>query len=184
MRAEPLFIGKFESAFNYKIEFESTIPQILKLPTLTGNKAEGVVIKPVKSIYIETKKGNIRPIVKKKILEFAEDSRFHQANKWDYQKSELDIEALITQEILKLVTLNRLNNVISKIGRISSDKKHINQQATLLTELLIWDVLDSFNETEYETSFNNLSNQSQQLIMGKLEKAAYELVEDYCDSIN
>ncbi|BAZ17962.1 hypothetical protein NIES4071_98430 [Calothrix sp. NIES-4071] len=86
MRAEALFIGKFEQAFNYKIEFESTIPQIFKLPALPANKAEGVVIKPIKSIYIETKTGRIRPIVKNKISEFAEDSRFHQAQKWDYQQ--------------------------------------------------------------------------------------------------
>jgi Rnl2 family RNA ligase len=179
MLAEPLFIGKFEQAFNYKIEFESTIPQTLKLPALPTNKAEGVVIKPVKSIYIDTKKGRIRPIVKKKISEFAEDNRFHQAQKWDSQQINVDVELLVTQEIFRFLTLNRLRNVVSKLGRITVDKNNKDKQLSLLVELLIWDILDSFNDTEYETHFNNLSNESQQVIMKKLEDAACKLVEEY-----
>ncbi|BAZ17963.1 hypothetical protein NIES4071_98440 [Calothrix sp. NIES-4071] len=69
-----------------------------------------------------------------------------------------------------------MNNVISKVGRISSDKNQRNQQVSLLTELLIWDVLESFNDSESEAKFNKLSNQSQQIIMDKLEGAAYQLV--------
>ncbi len=184
MRAEPLFIGKFEQVFNYKIEFESTIPQILKLPALhEANKAEGVVIKPVKSIYIETKKGRVRPIIKNKIPEFAEDNRFHQAQKWDYQQ-QLDVELLISQQILKFLTLNRFKNIISKVGRIYANDNQRERQVKLLVELLIWDVLDSFNETEAEKSFNNLSIESQQLIMNKLEEAGFKLVEEYYDLLN
>lgn len=184
MRAEPLLIGKFEQVFNYKIEFESTIPQILKLPALDkANKAEGVVIKPVKSIYIETKKGRVRPIIKNKIPEFAEDNRFHQAQKWDYQQ-QLNVELLISQQVLGFVTLNRLKNVISKVGRISEKNNQRERQIKLLVELLIWDVLDSFNETESENIFNNLSSESQELIMNNLEEAALKLVEEYYDLFN
>ncbi len=65
MAAKPLFIGKYEEAAAYNIKFESRIPAILNLPPLQQpSKAEGVVIKPVKSIYIETRKGRIRPISK------------------------------------------------------------------------------------------------------------------------
>lgn len=61
---------------------------ILNLPPLQKvNKAEGIVIKPIKSIYIETRKGKIRPIIKNKIPEFAEDSRYHQAQKWTYRNT-------------------------------------------------------------------------------------------------
>lgn len=184
MRAEPLFIGKFEQAFNYKIEFESTIPQILKLPALDkANKAEGVVIKLVKSIYVETKKGRVRPIIKNKISEFAENNRFHQAQKWDYQQH-LDVESLISQQVLGFLTLNRLKNVISKVGRFSGNDNKIIEQLKLIGELLIWDVLDSFNETESEKNFNNLSSKSQELIMNNLEEAALNLVEEYYDLFN
>ncbi|MFH7028172.1 MAG: RNA ligase family protein [Heteroscytonema crispum UTEX LB 1556] len=55
MCAEPLFIGKYEDALVYNIEFESTIPAVLGLPKLQfDNKAEGIVIKPLKSIYIDS----------------------------------------------------------------------------------------------------------------------------------
>lgn len=82
MGAEPLFIGKYEEALAYNLGFDSTIPALLGLPPLPfGNPAEGIVIKPVKSIYVETPKGRFRPILKIKIPEFAEDSRFHQATK-------------------------------------------------------------------------------------------------------
>jgi Rnl2 family RNA ligase len=174
MCAEPLLIGKFDQAFNYQIEFESTIPQILQLPKLLNNQAEGVVIKPVKSIYVETKNGKIRPIVKHKIPTFAEDNRYHQAQKWSDQQP-LDSEnpeSIVTQEILALVTQNRLNNIISKIGRNSQSQQQ-------LVKLLVWDVIESFNDTEYEASFNNLSNESQQIILNKLEEVAQQLVEDY-----
>ncbi len=183
MRAEPLLIGKFDQAFNYKIEFESTIPKILKLPVLDkANKAEGVVIKPIKSIYVETKKGRVRPIIKKKISEFAENERFHQAQKWDYQQ-QLDVKSLIIQQLLGFVTLNRLKNVISKVGRLSGHDNQKERQVKLLVELLIWDVLDSFNETEAENTFNNLFS-DQQLIMNKLEEAGLKLVEEYYDLFN
>ncbi|MGB3760312.1 MAG: hypothetical protein WBA07_28695 [Rivularia sp. (in: cyanobacteria)] len=57
MAAKPLFIGKYEEAAAYNIKFESRIPAILNLPPLQQPK-------PVKSIYIETRKGRIRPISK------------------------------------------------------------------------------------------------------------------------
>jgi len=52
MAAKPLFIGKYEDATAYNIEFESTIPAILNLPQLQeNNKAEGIIIKPDKTFY-------------------------------------------------------------------------------------------------------------------------------------
>ncbi|WP_315791410.1 RNA ligase family protein [Fischerella sp. JS2] len=91
MSAESLFIGKYEDAMAYSIEFESKIPETLGLPKLTfANKAEGIVIKPLKTIYLLTSKGNIRPVIKKKIPVFSEDSRFHQAKKWNFQQLPLD----------------------------------------------------------------------------------------------
>ncbi|MEM7715009.1 MAG: RNA ligase family protein, partial [Cyanobacteria bacterium P01_A01_bin.68] len=143
MAAKPLFIGKYEQAASYNIEFASTIPAILNLPQLQqGNIAEGVVIKPVKSFYIETRKGRIRPIIKHKIPEFAEDSRYHQAQKWIYQNTvvenkELSFEDELLQEMLALVTVTRLNNVISKFGRVANHELEKQQQ---LIDLLKKDV--------------------------------------------
>ncbi|OUL36918.1 RNA ligase [Nostoc sp. T09] len=173
--AEPLFIGKYEKALAYNIEFESTIPAALGLPKLPFvNKAEGVVIKPLHSIYIETGKQRIRPILKKKIPEFAEDSRFHQAQKWTVQQQpiitqQMSIEEELTQEMLALVTPTRLNNVISKLGRVSVNK---------LVELLVKDVLESFQE-EYESIFNALEDADRQNMIERLNQASQQLVDDY-----
>lgn len=180
MAAKPLFIGKYEQATAYNPEFESTIPAILNLPQLQQvNKAEGVVIKPVKSFYIETRKGKIRPIIKKKIPEFAEDSRYHQAQKWNYQKQELSFEDELSQEMLVLVTSTRLNNVISKLGRVADGDIEKQQQ---LVDLLEKDVLESFYE-EYESIFQALSVEIQNNMMFKLHRASQKLVNDYLMSL-
>jgi Rnl2 family RNA ligase len=181
MSAQPLFIGKYEEALAYNIEFESTIPATLGLPKLPlVNKAEGVVIKPIKAIYINTRQGRIRPIIKRKIPEFAEDSRFHQAQKWNYQPQSTptvntSLEAELTQEMLLLVTPTRLNNVISKIGRVAS----FDQKQQQLVELLLLDVLDSFQE-EYESIFTALLLETQQMMMERLHQEVQSLVNAYC----
>ncbi|BAY81993.1 hypothetical protein NIES267_14710 [Calothrix parasitica NIES-267] len=185
MAAKPLFIGKYEEAAAYNIEFESTIPEILNLPQLEQtNKAEGIVIKPDKSFYIETRKGRIRPIIKHKITEFAEEKRYHQAQKWNYQntlvknqssKQILSLEEELCQEMLNLVTLTRLNNVISKFGRVTNQDTDKIQQ---LVDLLGQDVIESFND-EYESIFNALSVENQNDIMLELNKASQTLVNDY-----
>ena len=46
----------------YPIGFDSTIPELLGLPPLADNKAEGIAIKPMQSIEVETKKGRLRPV--------------------------------------------------------------------------------------------------------------------------
>ncbi|MEL7244668.1 MAG: RNA ligase family protein [Cyanobacteria bacterium J06573_2] len=185
MAAKPLFIGKYEEAASYNIEFESTIPTILGLPQLKQtNKAEGVLIKPDKSIHVETRKGIIRPIIKKKIPDFAEDKRYHQAQKWNYrhtftknqnQKPVLSLEDELCQEMLDLVTVTRLDNVISKFGRVTNqDRKKIHQ----LIELLKEDVLESFQE-EYEEIFKSLSIENQNNIVAKVYNASKKLVNSY-----
>lgn len=181
MGAEPLFIGKYEDALEYNLGFDSTLPSLLGLPPLPFiNPAEGIVIKPVNSIYLETSKGRIRPILKKKIPEFAEDSRFHQATKWTYQKAsvltqDLSLEEELSQEMLALVTGMRLSNVISKVGRVSDSDRERKQQ---LVQLLVRDVLETFNE-EWESLFSALSSESQQTLMEKLNQESQILVDGY-----
>jgi Rnl2 family RNA ligase len=184
MGAEPLFMGKYEEALAYSPEFDSTISTLLDLPKLPfRNPAEGIVIKPVKLIYVETPKGKVRPILKIKIPEFAEDRRFHQAAKWTSQKltplqaptQGLSIEEELSQEMLALVTETRLSNVISKIGRVSISDWDKKQE---VVQLLIQDVLETFNE-EWESIFSTLSAESQQILMEQLHQESQKLVEVY-----
>jgi len=87
----------------------------------------------------------------------------------------LSFEEELCQEMLDLVTLTRLNNVISKFGRVTNqDIEKIHQ----LIDLLKKDVLESFNE-EYESLFNSLSVENQNDIIVKLNKASQTLVNDY-----
>lgn len=184
MGVQPLFMGRYEDALAYSPELDSTIPALLGLPKLPfKNRAEGVVIKPSKSIYVETYKGKVRPILKIKIPEFSEDSRFHQATKWISQKFKsipsptqgLSIEEELSQEMLALVTGTRLTNVISKIGRVSGSDGGRKQQ---LVQLLIQDVLETFNE-EWESIFSALSGESQKILMEQLHHESQKLVEVY-----
>ena len=184
MGAKPLFRGRYEEALAYSPEFDSTIPALFGLPKLPfRNPAEGIVIKPIRSIYVETSKGKVRPILKIKIPEFSEDSRFHQATKWTSQNftslptptQELSIEEELSQEMLALVTETRLSNVISKIGRVSGSDGESKQQ---LVQLLMQDVLETFNE-EWESIFSALSGESQQILMEQLHQESQKLLEVY-----
>ncbi len=116
--AHPLLIGSFQEALSYPLGFSSTIPKLLGLPQLpTENKAEGVVIKPLKTILLPSGKGMSRPLLKRKIAEFAEDKRYQQAEKWVTPPKLIGQSALdlLTWEAFNLVTANRLQSAISKL---------------------------------------------------------------------
>ncbi|MEP0855224.1 RNA ligase family protein [Trichocoleus sp. DQ-U1] len=181
LAAKPLFIGKYEQAIAQNIEFESTIPGLLGLPKLPfSNQAEGIVIKPVKSIYIDTPKGRIRPVLKRKIPKFAEESRFHQAEKWSSQKLAtsppyLSDEKWLHEAMLALVTENRLMNTLSKLGRVSGkDPKAIDK----VFQLFVNDVIETFDES-YESIFKSLPEKSQQTLIEQLEQESKKLINNY-----
>lgn len=114
--AKPLFVGTYEQAMEQPIRFDSTLPRLLGLPSLPAgsNLAEGVVIKP----YQEVAGLAIRPIVKRKIPEFAEDRRYHEAEKWQEPSSVANGGALdmLKWEAYCHLTENRLNAARSKVG--------------------------------------------------------------------
>lgn len=106
---EPLAIfDNYEKASQYKLGFNSTIPKKLGLYELKVNKAEGVVIR---SLGDE----NNRYIVKNKIPEFAESEYYDNTINTNDKK-------LIG---LKMITDNRLNNAISKIGLLDEYRYQI-----------------------------------------------------------
>lgn len=152
-------MGKYHAACDRPIEFESHIPAWLGLPPLSNNLAEGVVIKPMKSIYVETKKGKIRPIIKKKIPAFTEYKRFHQVQQWSHERSliEPDYLNLLKWEVFNLITENRLNNVISKIGR---DDRN---QSRKIFRLLIEDIFEELGENQEELLTSVTADEIQQL---------------------
>ncbi len=123
--AKPLFRGGYEEALAFPLGFETTLPALFGLPSLgPSNKAEGVVLKPARGIVVPRRPGVIRPVVKRKIAEFAEDERFHGAKKWQARPAPaaaaLVIEGL-KQAVSALVNENRLHAAVSKVGPVRPD---------------------------------------------------------------
>ncbi len=118
----PLRIGTYEQATDYPIRFDSTIPATLGLPPLPAgsNLAEGVVVRPVREIAVAGAGGVIRPLLKIKIVEFAEDKRFHEAERWqepsNVRQSAGEPLDRLKWEAYCRVTENRLDAALSKVG--------------------------------------------------------------------
>lgn len=120
----PLFRGSYEDAFAFPLGFETTLPALLGLPSLgPSNKAEGVVLKPAQNLVVPRRAGVLRPIVKRKIAEFAEDARFHQAEKWTRTEAPSGALDVLRYEVSQLVNENRLHAAISKVGPTRPEDK-------------------------------------------------------------
>ena len=111
MFTEPIQIfDSYEKASGFELGFDSTIPKKLGLNEMKKgtNKAEGIVIRSIGNI-------DLRYIVKKKIPEFSE---------YEYSNNILNFQ---DKKILGLgmITLNRFNNAISKIGLLEDYRYEI-----------------------------------------------------------
>ena len=126
--AEPLVTGTLQAMVNYPLGFESKLPAKFGLPPLDKpNIAEGIVIKPLKNVVLESKNGPRRVIFKRKVEGFAEvkprgrgrgyKKQAATAGTWKPDNSQ-DFE-LLRYEMLALITIQRVVNVISKLGRPS-----------------------------------------------------------------
>jgi Rnl2 family RNA ligase len=122
--AEPLKICSFKEALEYNYDFESTIPKKLGMKSINDNKAEGIVIKPLTTLYTETIKGKERVILKLKPARFKEDKRYNESKKWDESnKFELTNLQILEYELDSLLTEQRVENTISKIGEIKTKEE-------------------------------------------------------------
>lgn len=181
--AKELFIGNFEDAINYKIKFQSTIPNLFNLPEIKDNIAEGIIIKPLKNIIIDTKKGKNRAIIKRKIDEFNE-SDYNKAEKWiesinNHEKNN-NINILL-YEINALVTYNRLNNAISKIG--IPTKTNINKISKILLEEIKNDVKINIEDYHKELWEKLSSNQKKDIDQEILKLCKQEIINYYKNHI-
>lgn len=119
LAAEPLAVCSYRDALAFPERFSSTLPGRLGLPPLFGeNLAEGVVLRPQRAIHLDTPKGRVRPLIKKKIAEFAEDERYAGARPWvQPPRRGVPTLDLIEQEAAALLTPARVEAAISKVGR-------------------------------------------------------------------
>eukprot|EP00919_Chromeraceae_sp_WS-2016_P062314 GHVR01147570.1.p1 GENE.GHVR01147570.1~~GHVR01147570.1.p1 ORF type:complete len:389 (+),score=101.24 GHVR01147570.1:97-1263(+) len=133
MCVKPLCRGPLDKCMSCDIYFDSTIPSRLGLPPLEkgSNTAEGVVVKLAKELKVSGDKN--RCIMKRKTQHFCEAQytddgmkRLHQEALNRRQKGLKLDEKLIQNESLAMVTLQRLQNVISKIGQVEyPSKQHL-----------------------------------------------------------
>lgn len=149
--------GSWQEALAYPVEFPTEIPAQFGLPVLPDNLAEGVVLKPATDFRVTGPKGEIRPVLKRKLPRFAEDARFHGAGKWEAQASPVARSAVDTAfmvaEVAPLLTRTRLESAISKVGRLSARTRN-----RVLTEM-VEDVLDSLS-----LRFSDLSEEETQSV--------------------
>ncbi|MCS3794721.1 RNA ligase family protein [Niastella sp. OAS944] len=115
--ANVLFSGKFNEALDFDTRIDSRIPDQLKLPALSPNLIEGIVIKPLYHAGLTDLE--VRPIVKLKNPEFDEENKFHEAEKWSFipnVTSKSDELSFLVDEMANYITKNRLDSALSKIG--------------------------------------------------------------------
>lgn len=121
-----LFQGSLAKASGYPIPTTTQVPNLLGLPPLDDNPAEGVVIKPLSNLVLSTPDGPIRPMWKRKIPTFAEDQRYYQSEKerptWRDNLSQSPQEQL-EWEIDSRVNPPRLQSAVSKIGDPRRDRE-------------------------------------------------------------
>lgn len=171
--AQPLLVGSLTEALEYNERFPTTIPRLLGLPELPNNVAEGIVIKPMQELLVKTNKGLVRPLLKKKIAEFAEDERFHQAEKWTSPAKQEDSYVLswLEYEMRQYLNINRLQSAISKMGDLHTHQTEIKQ---LLTE----DVWEKLSE-QHQEKIHNLSTEDKSLLGMLLNELSDDLINNY-----
>jgi Rnl2 family RNA ligase len=174
--AKTLFKGKLSACLAYSNSFKTTIPTYFGLPELDGNICEGIVIRPVKPLFLRT---GSRVLIKSKNEKWAENNKFIDKeilSKLLHEGEKLSEEAsFLCEEVYKLITQNRLINLISKIGDINS-KKDIGKLLGLFNK----DVLIDFMKN-YQNKYNTLEKHESKAVNKFLNKHAGQLINDYLD---
>lgn len=168
--AKTLFRGAFEEALKYPNEFLTTIPFWLDLPEMDDpiapNICEGVVIKPISTKYLPN---GSRIILKNKNEKWSEKKQntSQNASKTEIQLSENG--KVLFDELLSLITENRLKNVISKIGKIE------NKDFGKMMGLLSLDAYEDFCKS-FLIPFEELEKEEQKKIKKQMNNEASKLV--------
>lgn len=168
--AKILFQGTLDEALKFPNAFDSKIPAWLGLPELENNSCEGTIIKTLKTKYF----GNgSRVILKNKNEKWIEKSRVIRKQDKTVKKTVNFSEKAqdIWDEIQKYVTVNRLNNVISKTGEF--EPKMMGKVIGLLAQ----DILEDF-EKDFPEVFTTIEKEEQKRINKKMNSLVIDLVKE------
>jgi len=168
--AKILFQGTLEDALKYPNAFNSEIPGWLGLPEIEDNMCEGTIVKTLKTRYF----GNgARIILKNKNEKWVEKSKVERKERKTIQKqinfSEKAQE--IWNEIQKYATVNRLNNVMSKIGEF--EPKMMGQVIGLFSQDILTDL-----EKDFPDIFTAIEKDEQKRINKKLNSLAIDVIKE------
>lgn len=174
--AKTLFQGYLQQALAFGNTFKTNIPTLFGLPEIEGNLCEGTVIRPVMPLFL---KSGSRVLLKSKNEAWLENNNHIDKavlrelfNIGEAQQlSEPAIE--LCEEIYKLITKNRLANVLSKIGEVNPNK-----ELGKVTGLLNKDILEEFFKT-HQTAYEALDKKESKAINKFLNQHSIELVNDY-----
>jgi Rnl2 family RNA ligase len=165
--AKPLFQGSMRDALAFPHRFQSTLPARLGLPPLADNWAEGIVCKPVPGQVV-----GVRPVVKRKIAEFAEDERFHQATARAVPVPGLDPVEWLVLEAAAHCTENRLQSALSKAGPL---KPGDGARAREVFGLMVADVLEAL-QTDHPAPMQSLGPASRKVLRKAVEQGVRALL--------
>ena len=175
--AKTLFKGSLSNCLAYPNAFKTTIPGEYNLPELNGNTCEGVVIRPILPCFF---RNGSRVIIKNKNEKWAENNNHIDkallSKLLQNDGEELSEEAsFLCEEIYKLITQNRLDNLISKIGEVNP-KKELGKVLGLYNKDVLTDFLKNYQER-----YNALEKQESKAVNKFLNKYAGQLINDYFD---
>ncbi|WP_294288063.1 RNA ligase, Rnl2 family [uncultured Chryseobacterium sp.] len=168
--AKTLFQGTLEEALDFPNAFDSRIPAWLGFPEMEDNMCEGTIIKTLKTCYF----GNgSRVILKNKNEKWIEKSKVVRKQEKKVQKQIRFGEAAqnIWEELEQYATVNRLNNVISKIGEFGP------KMAGKVTGLFAQDILEDFGK-DFPEAFDSIEKEEQKRINKKLNAIVIDKVKE------
>lgn len=167
--AKILFQGTLDEALKFPNVFDSKIPAWLGLPEIENNMCEGTIVKTLKTKYF----GNgSRVILKNKNEKWVEKSKMVRKDKPTQKEVHFSETAQeIWEEIQKYATVNRLNNVVSKIGEF--EPKMIGKVIGLFSQ----DILEDF-EKDFPKVFTTIEKDEHKRINKKLNSLVIDFIKE------
>ncbi len=168
--AKSHFEGSLKEALDYPNAFNSNIPKWLGLPDLEENVCEGTIIKPKTVKFF----GNgSRVILKNKNDKWSEVEKRDKPRIQHKETSLSEPGQLFYNTLMRYVTANRLNNVLSKEGGFSP--KIMGKVIGLMAQDTLADFLK-----DNGSILDNLEKSEQKIITKRLQNAVIALIKAEC----
>jgi len=170
LHAKTIFKGTLDDCLKYSNDFDSTISDELGLPKTENNTIEGVVIKPIKSLFFND---GSKVILKNKNDKWAEKIKRTKKIEANLPPSKLVLE--LQNEIKNYITVNRLLNVISKIGEVTI--KDTGKVMGMFNKDIVDDftkdnhkILTELDKKEIKSINKSISESTKKMVLNELRK--------------